>query len=174
MTTKRITWNTGALYSAEGQVITAEFDFETGRVIFKDHSRSIDGVFRERLPLRCARLDDEGHLRAWLVTEYLHNRYDFDASGDAGRLQRVARPPAKKEGTTMINHPNRSKRRVPRIRVTLANDGGPLDERLVSAHPDWSEDQIAEVVARSAIELIRETRFLHAGDVITVTEIERS
>lgn len=72
----------------------------------------------------------------------------------------------------MINHPNRSKRRQPRIKVTLSNSGGPLDERIVSAHPDWTDQQIAEVTCRTAADMIRETTYLHPGDTITVTEIE--
>lgn len=41
-----ITFNTGRLYSANGQLVTAEFDTATGLVKYIDHSRLIEGQFR--------------------------------------------------------------------------------------------------------------------------------
>jgi hypothetical protein len=41
----KITFNTSRLYTDRGQVITAEFDGETGKVWFNDHSRMVDGGF---------------------------------------------------------------------------------------------------------------------------------
>ena len=38
-----ISWNTGALYQAHGQVITARIAGVSGTVVFADHSRSISG-----------------------------------------------------------------------------------------------------------------------------------
>lgn len=40
-----ITFNTGRLYTARGQIITARFDPATGKVWFNDHSRMVDGGF---------------------------------------------------------------------------------------------------------------------------------
>ena len=41
----KITFNTGRLYSTEGQIVTAEFIPESGEVRFRDHTRMIDGVY---------------------------------------------------------------------------------------------------------------------------------
>lgn len=70
----------------------------------------------------------------------------------------------------MINHPNRSKLR-PRIRVTLSNAGGPLDERIVSAHPRDTDEQVAQATAQLAAALIIEATFLYPGDTVSVTAI---
>lgn len=72
----------------------------------------------------------------------------------------------------MINHPNRSKRQ-PRIKITLSNSAGPLDERTVTAHRDDTEKQVAHSTAQAAAAMIIEAAFLYPGDTITVTEIER-
>ena len=40
-----ITFNTSRLYTARGQVVTARFDAEAGKVWFKDHSRMVDGSY---------------------------------------------------------------------------------------------------------------------------------
>jgi hypothetical protein len=68
----------------------------------------------------------------------------------------------------MINHPNRSKRR--RVRVVLANAGGPLDERIVSVHRDDTSEMLAVETAQAAVSLILATTGLYPGDMITVSE----
>lgn len=40
----KITFNTGRKYTAEGQVITAEYDEEQGVIHFNDHSRMVTGA----------------------------------------------------------------------------------------------------------------------------------
>lgn len=72
----------------------------------------------------------------------------------------------------MINHPNRSKRQA-RVRVVLANSGGQLDERTITVQRDWTAEQVAQVTARTAADLILAATFLYPGDTITVTEITR-
>lgn len=70
----------------------------------------------------------------------------------------------------MINHPNRSKR-TRRVRIVLANGGGPLDERIVAAHRDADDEFVAQETAQAVIALILATTFLYPGDTITVSEI---
>lgn len=41
----KICFNTGRLYTKEGQVITAQFDPENNTVVFNDHSRMVCGKF---------------------------------------------------------------------------------------------------------------------------------
>jgi hypothetical protein len=41
-----MTFNTGRRYTAEGQIITAEYDDETETMLFYDHSRMICGEFQ--------------------------------------------------------------------------------------------------------------------------------
>lgn len=72
----------------------------------------------------------------------------------------------------MINHPNRSKR-TRRVRLVLSNSAGPLDERIVAAHRDDTDETLAEATAEMAVALILAAEFLYPGDTITVTEIER-
>ena len=70
----------------------------------------------------------------------------------------------------MINHPNRSKR-TRRLRIVLSNGAGPLDERIVSVHPDTLDEVLAFETARAATGLILAAEFLYPGDTITVSEI---
>jgi hypothetical protein len=70
----------------------------------------------------------------------------------------------------MINHPNRSKR-VARVKITLSNSAGPLDERLVTANRDDTSETIAHDVAKLAAALILETNALYPGDTIRIDEV---
>jgi len=67
----------------------------------------------------------------------------------------------------MINHPNRSKMRDA-AKIVLANAAGTLDERVVRAHRDATEEQIAEATAKAVAQLVLETTWLHVGDTIRV------
>lgn len=98
MTIFTFTWNTGAYYTKEGQVITARFDDQQARAIFNDHSRGIAGVIRSYPPEATAAAQwPQSKLGDWLMQHYLHNLYDFDVTGEADRLQRVV--PARKAPT---------------------------------------------------------------------------
>lgn len=44
-TQMQITFNTGRQYTQRGQIITARFDPETGKVWFNDHSRMVNGSY---------------------------------------------------------------------------------------------------------------------------------
>src|SRR5262245_29099183 len=82
----KTTWNTGARYTSEGQVITAEMDTDKQRVIFADHSRCICGVLTAPYP---SWIDYPDQLRHFVMGEYLHNRYRYDVTGDAMCLRRA-------------------------------------------------------------------------------------
>ena len=41
----QITFNTERMYTARGQIVTAKYDAETGKVWFNDHSRMVSGSF---------------------------------------------------------------------------------------------------------------------------------
>lgn len=77
------TWNTGALYTAEGQVMVAQL-FADGRIIFRDFSRMIWGELKSK-PMWVLRSDED--LRRFVDAEYLHNRYSY--SDDAALLRRA-------------------------------------------------------------------------------------
>lgn len=74
----KITFNTGRLYTAEGQVITAELHDD--RVLFKDHSRLICGEVVEPYPRPLTSLD---HFVRWVMHRYDSNQYrmSVDAIG---------------------------------------------------------------------------------------------
>lgn len=44
------TFNTGRLYTKEGQVISVSFDYRTQMIYFNDHSRMVDGSMKARKP----------------------------------------------------------------------------------------------------------------------------
>lgn len=65
-----VTWNTGRLYTRHGQRMAATFDPATGRVVFVDHDRGIQGEFLAEAPTRST-------LRALVDSRYLHSDYDM-------------------------------------------------------------------------------------------------
>ena len=71
----------------------------------------------------------------------------------------------------MVNHPNRSKLRDA-VKITLSNSAGPLDERIVRAKRNQTDDDIAQVTAQLAVALILETNVLYPGDSIKIEQIE--
>lgn len=46
----RVTFNTGRLYTAQGQIITALWDTRAQRIHFRDHSRMINGTINAPEP----------------------------------------------------------------------------------------------------------------------------
>lgn len=75
---KRYEWNTGRLYSPEGQHITAEVS-ETG-VAFYDRSRGIYGT----LPLpQHGDLSDALRVRSYVMANYDRNTYSSGAEAHA-------------------------------------------------------------------------------------------
>jgi hypothetical protein len=70
----KITFNTGRLYTALGQVITAEV--RDGKTLFKDHSRLICGEIDGVPPL-------QGSMPQWVMEHYDQNHYrmNIDAAG---------------------------------------------------------------------------------------------
>ncbi len=62
-----ISWNTGRLYTAEGQRIAAGRTAE-GTVHFVDIDRQISGILTDQVPFHVAHV----------MQEYDHNRYDGD------------------------------------------------------------------------------------------------
>lgn len=69
----RSVWNTGAHYTAEGQIITALL-YSDGMVLFFDHCRLIAGRMQTTLASTCP----QTVLRSAVMDAYLHNRYDID------------------------------------------------------------------------------------------------
>ena len=67
-------WNTGRLYSAEGQIIRAKVQSD-GSILFADISRSIDG----RIAKPTVPVTQEGMLQRLVDSKYLHNDYKSDA-----------------------------------------------------------------------------------------------
>ena len=74
-------WNTGALYTDEGQIIVAELLAD--RIIFRDFSRMIWGAIN--LP-KYMTIRTPYALREYVDSAYLHNRYRYDA--EAAKLRR--------------------------------------------------------------------------------------
>lgn len=73
-------FNTGRLYSKEGQRITVEVTFDRqgqSRVTFNDHDRGIYGVLTEQVPDNWSMLSERQRI-AWVHTEYLYCRYNWD------------------------------------------------------------------------------------------------
>jgi len=77
-------FNTGRLYTAEGQIITVKFDGELRRVLFNDHSRMIAGV----IPLGAFkdRFDGPAELREFVMANY--DMGNYGASIEAGQIKR--------------------------------------------------------------------------------------
>ena len=74
-------------------------------------------------------------------------------------------------GEPMINHPNRSKQRDVR-KIVLSNSRGLAgEERVVRAHKDATEEQIAEATAKAVAQFVLETTWLDPGDTIRIEEI---
>jgi hypothetical protein len=65
----KVYFNTGRLYTAEGQVITAEWDGKDS-ITFRDHSRGIDGVITT-----CKHIWDELHLAGAVMAAYDRGLY---------------------------------------------------------------------------------------------------
>lgn len=70
----RIQFNTGCHYTASGQRIVA-IVLENNAVAFIDYDRCIDGMFRNAATANDLRSPDA--LRRFVMTEYLHNRYEW-------------------------------------------------------------------------------------------------
>lgn len=73
-------FNTGRLYSKEGQRITAEVTYDRegkSRVIFNDHDRGIYGVLTEDIPAGWTFMSENARI-IWIHNEYLHCRYEWD------------------------------------------------------------------------------------------------
>jgi hypothetical protein len=69
----RHVWNTGAHYTAEGQIITGLL-YDDGTVLFFDHSRLIAGRMQTTLASTCPATV----LRSAVMDAYLRNRYEMD------------------------------------------------------------------------------------------------
>jgi hypothetical protein len=84
-------FNTTRLYAADGQRISYNVD-STGVVRFKDHSRMIDGVCRQRVELDTFySLSREGRAAA-VMARYDACEYDYDRSGIAQMLNAAEWP----------------------------------------------------------------------------------
>lgn len=65
-----VVFNTGRLYQAEGQVITATYDRPLGLILFKDHSRGICGEITNHF-----HINNEDELMRHTMHHYDRNRY---------------------------------------------------------------------------------------------------
>ena len=81
----KVTWNTGARYTSEGQVITAQLLEDC--IIFLDHSRGINGTIK--LP-KYIPITDVERLKVHVMDRYLHNDYNQDRWSESFNLKRVA------------------------------------------------------------------------------------
>lgn len=82
-TNLKVTWNTGASYTREGQVITAQLLDDC--VIFMDHSRYVCGTIK--LP-KFRIITDTEHLKSHVMFHYLRNDYDQSHWNDSMALKR--------------------------------------------------------------------------------------
>ena len=83
----QITWNTGRLYTDEGQIITAELCADC--ILFADHSRGIVG--RIELP-QLLRIELPSQLARHVMDRYDHGRYSIYTQ-DVLRAQNLVRGP---------------------------------------------------------------------------------
>lgn len=87
---RTITFNTGRLYTAEGQVITVSFDEKTGQVYFADHSRMVYGEFvlEEYILRECWNSYTDWHVADTFVLHY-YDVHKYKMSMEAMKLQRT-------------------------------------------------------------------------------------
>lgn len=79
-------WNTGRLYTSEGQRITAEVEYPTGLVHFMDHDREIGGVIQEVIPGRWTFMSSSLRIE-WIMRHYDEGKYGFSSSAMDLRLE---------------------------------------------------------------------------------------
>ena len=77
-------WNTGRLYTTEGQVIRAETQPD-GTILFWDRSRSVGG----RIAQPNVQIFNERDLRDYVMTAYDQNDYTTDSESWAFGMMRT-------------------------------------------------------------------------------------
>lgn len=77
-----ITFNTGRLYTKDGQIIRVVWDKDAGKIHFNDHSRMITGTIDA---------PDKSFTDAWMLASHVmgrYDQYDYRWSGEAAQLRR--------------------------------------------------------------------------------------
>ena len=78
----RFTFNTGRLYTNEGQVITVDWDPASCVVLFNDHSRMISGETELSLGFRYQGANGPRNLIRALMAKYDAGQYLYSTSAD--------------------------------------------------------------------------------------------